>query len=106
MIRGSKMATVYAIGTIVADPAVRGGQPVIMGTTIRIIDLIASYLYRGLGAEELATNYQLDLGQVHAALAYYYQHKAEIDRLVRDEASQSKNLLKELEQQGKLIRIE
>ena len=100
------MATIHPIDMIASDPAVRGGQPIILGTTIRVIDLISSYLYRGLDAEELAVNYQLDLGQVHAALAYYYQHKSEIDQSVRDEASRSAELLKGLDQQGKLIRIE
>lgn len=100
------MATVHPIDTIVSDPTIRGGQPVILGTTIRVIDLIASHLYRGLGAEELAVNYKLDLGQVYAALAYYYQHKSDIDQRVRAEASESVELLEELKRQGKLIRVE
>ncbi len=70
--------TIHPIDTIVSDQAVRGGQPIISGTSIRISDLAASHVYRGQSAEELATNFRLDMGQVYAALAYYFQHKAEI----------------------------
>jgi uncharacterized protein (DUF433 family) len=100
------MSTVHSIDTIVSDPTIRGGQPVIAGTTIRIIDLVASHLYRGLGAEELAVNFKLSLGQVYAALAYYYQNQLEIDSLIRVDEDESIKLLKKIEGQGKLIRIE
>lgn len=100
------MATVYSIENIVSDPAIRGGQPVISGTTIRVIDLIASHLYRGSGAEELAVNFKLNLGQVYAALAYYYQHKEETDSRIHTDEDESLKLLREIEDQGKLIRIE
>jgi uncharacterized protein (DUF433 family) len=100
------MSTVHSIDTIVSDPTIRGGQPVIAGTTIRIIDLVASHLYRGLGAEELAVNFKLSLGQVYAVLAYYYQNKEEIDSLIRVDEDEALKLLKKIEGQGKLIRIE
>jgi len=100
------MATIHPIDTIVSDPAIRGGQPIIGGTNVRLIDVIASYLYRGLSVEELAVNFALDLGQAHAALAYYYQHKAEIDAQMRQDADKASKLLADLDAQGKLIRVE
>jgi uncharacterized protein (DUF433 family) len=100
------MATIHPIDTIVSDPAIRGGQPIIGGTNVRLIDVIASYLYRGLSVEELAVNFALDLGQAHAALAYYYQHKAEIDAQMRQDADKASKLLADLDTQGKLIRVE
>ena len=99
-------ATIHSINTIVSDPAIRGGQPVIVGTNVRVSDLIASHVYRGQSAEELATNFALNLGQVYAALAYYYQHKAEIDKRMRADAVEADRQLGELERQGKLIRVE
>lgn len=98
-------ATIYHIDTIISDPAVRGGQPVIAGTSIRVSDLIASHLYRGQSPEEMAANFNLDLGQVYAALAYYYQHKAEVDARMRADADESLGLLDDLERSGKLIRV-
>src|SRR5664279_5024113 len=97
------MATIHPIDTIVTDPAIRGGQPIIGGTNVRLIDVIASYLYRGLSVEELAVNFALDLGQAHAALAYYYQHKAEIDTDMRKDAERVAILLTDFDIQGKLI---
>lgn len=100
------MITVHSIDTIVSDPAVRDGQPVVAGTAIRVTDLVASHIYRGLSAEDLAVNFALDLGQVYAALAYYYQHKAALDALMRREVEQSESLLAQLDSMGKLIRFE
>ena len=99
-------ATVHSIDTIVSDPAVRGGQPVIAGTSIRVSDLVASHVYRELSADDLATNFNLDLGQVYAALAYYFQHKAAVDAQMRADAAEADRRLSELERQGKLIRVE
>jgi uncharacterized protein (DUF433 family) len=98
------MQTIHAIETIVSDPNVRDGQAMIRDSQVRVVDVIASHLYRHLSADELATNFNLSLGQIYATLAYYYQHKAHIDAILRDEARQADAHLKELEAQGKLIR--
>ena len=100
------MATVHPIETIISDPAVRAGHPVIAGTTVRVVDLVASHLYRGLSPEALAVNFGLDLGRVYAALAYYYQHRAELDARMRADEEAADTLLAEFETQGKLIRLE
>lgn len=98
------MVTIHPIDTIVSDPDVRDGHPVIEGSRVRVVDLAASHLYRHLTADELATNFNLSLAQVYAALAYYYQHKAEIDAVLRSEAQQAEDYLRQLDEQGKLIR--
>ena len=98
------MVTVHPIDTIVSDPDTHNGQPVISGSRVRVVDLVASHLYRHLSADELATNFNLDLAQVYAALAYYYAHKAEIDAVLRTEAEQAEQYLQQLDAQGKLIR--
>jgi len=99
------MITVHPIDTIVSDPQVRGGQPIIAGTTLRVSDVVASHIYRGLSPEELAVNFALDLGQVYAALAYYYQHKAATDAQMQAEADRAARLLADLDAQGRLIRV-
>ncbi len=65
------MVTIHRIDVIVSDPNVRGGTLSIAGTQITLTDLIASYLYRGLSAEELAVKFPMSLGQENAALANY-----------------------------------
>jgi uncharacterized protein (DUF433 family) len=66
---------------ITATAGVRGGCPCIDGTRISVMDIVK--LERlGLAPEEMQTHYSsrpLTLAEVHAALAYYYDHKAEID---------------------------
>ena len=100
------MATVHTIDTIISDPQIRNGQPVITGTNLRVSDVVASHIYRGLAPEELAVNFGLDMGQVYAALAYYYQHKAEFDQQMRYEAATADRLLAGFDAQKKLIRLE
>ncbi len=100
------MATIHTIDTIISDPQVRSGQPVIAGTNLRVSDVAASHIYRGHAAEELAVNFGLDLGQVYAALAFYYQHKAEIDQQMRDEAANADRLLADFDAPKRLIRLE
>jgi hypothetical protein len=39
----------------------------------------------GLSADEIASEYDLSLSEVYAALAYYHDHRAEIDQSIRDE---------------------
>ena len=100
------MTTIHTINTIISDPSIRSGKLIIAGTRICVIDLVASHLYRGQSPEELAINFALDLGQVYAALAYYHQHKAEIDAQMRADAENTEYWLAELEKQGKLTRLE
>ena len=100
------MAMILTIDTIISDQDIKGGQPIIAGTQVRVSDMAASHLYRGLTPDELAVNYRLTLGQVYAALAYYYQHQANIDSLMRQETQQGETYLDRLENDGRLIRIE
>jgi uncharacterized protein (DUF433 family) len=95
-------ATVLSIDTIVSDPKIRGGRPSIAGRTITVSDLVGRYLVWGMSPEELAVQFKLTLGQVYAALAYYYTHQADIDEEMRRDQATADRLKIELEQQGKL----
>lgn len=66
---------------ITATPGVRGGRPCIDGTRISVMDIVVLE-QMGLRPEEMLTYYSsrpLTLAEVHAALTYYYDHKAEVD---------------------------
>ena len=56
-------------------PEVRGGRPRIAGTRITVADIVIMHLRLGQSLEEIAGKYDLDLADVHAALAYYYDHR-------------------------------
>ena len=46
----------------------------------RVTMIVADYLWRGWSAEEIARQYPyLTLAEVHAALAYYHDHREEIE---------------------------
>ncbi len=78
-------STVLSIDTIVSNPAVRSGRPIIAGTTLRVQDVAAHHIYRHYTPDELAYQLGISLAQVHAALAYYYDHKDEIERQIEED---------------------
>lgn len=61
------------------NPDVRGGKPCLSGTRIAVADIAVMHLHLGQSVDEIATTYDLPLAGVHAALAYYYDHRAAID---------------------------
>jgi uncharacterized protein (DUF433 family) len=59
----------------------RDGQPraFISGTRIRVQDIVSDHERHGLSPEQIAREFpHLTLAQVHAALAYFYDHRDEI----------------------------
>jgi uncharacterized protein (DUF433 family) len=70
-------------GHIQITPDVCGGKPRIVGHRITVQNIVVWHERLGLSADEIATEYDLTLGDVYAALAYYYDHRAEIDALIR-----------------------
>ena len=56
-----------------------GGQPVVVGTRIRVAAILACYR-QGMGVEEIVQQYPgLRPADVHDALAYAYDHLDEIE---------------------------
>jgi uncharacterized protein (DUF433 family) len=56
------------------------GTPVIAGTTMKVIELVTAQMAYGWSPEELHFQHPyLSLGQIHSALAYYWDHRAEFD---------------------------
>ncbi len=72
---------------IARSPGIRGGKPRIVDSRITVADVALMHLRLGKTVEEIAGTYRLSLAAVHAALAYYYSHQAEIDEAIdADEA--------------------
>lgn len=79
------MAIPTDIKYIVTDPEIYGGRPIIAGHRIAVID-VAVWTKQGMTPEQIATEFPLTLAQIHAALAYYYDHREELDKqLTEDE---------------------
>jgi uncharacterized protein (DUF433 family) len=65
---------------ITSNRGIAGGAPIIEGTRITV-RCIAGYYQMGMSVDEiLASLSHLSQAQVHSALAYYFDHKREIDR--------------------------
>ncbi len=86
------MDTVLSINLIVSNPKVRGGRPCVAGTGVRVIDVIMASIYHLQNPDELAAGFGLTLAQVYAALAYYYEHKAELDEDIHNQIETTKSL--------------
>lgn len=73
------------IAHILSTPGVCGGKPCVAGTRIRVQDIMIWHEMQGLSPEEIVTEFpQLSLADVHAALAYYHDHREAIQRQMRD----------------------
>lgn len=94
-------AQILPIESVVSDPEVRGGRPVVAGTTLRISDLASYHTFAGLTPEQLSVQFELDLARVHAALAYYYQHKTEIDAEIRANSDEAERWRQRVTEQGR-----
>jgi uncharacterized protein (DUF433 family) len=70
---------------IEANPGTRGGKPCIVGTRIAVADVVLMHLRLGQSLEQIAGHYDISLSALHAAMAFYYDHREEIDRAMQDE---------------------
>ena len=58
----------------------KDGTPIIAGTTMKVVELVAEKIAYGWSPEELHFQHPyLTLGQIHSALAYYWDHEQEIE---------------------------
>jgi uncharacterized protein (DUF433 family) len=68
---------------IEATPGVLGGKPRIAGRRISVQNIAVWHEQMGISADEIAAEYDLKLAAVYAALAYYFDHREEIDEAMR-----------------------
>lgn len=83
---------VQAIKIIAVNPQVRNGRPYIMGASVTVSDIAIAKNYHNQDADGIADWYGLTLPQVYGALAYYYEHKAEIDQTIRAQIKRAESL--------------
>lgn len=76
---------VLIIEHIEQTPNVAHGAPRISGTRIRVQDVVNWYLRVGRTVEQIVQEFELSPAQIYAALAYYYDHQAEIDQALDED---------------------
>lgn len=72
---------------IESTPGIAGGKPRIAGHRITVQNIVIWHERMGKSADEIATEYDLTLADVYAALAYYFDHRSEIDRTIEESAA-------------------
>lgn len=71
---------------IETTPGVCGGKPRIAGHRIRVMDVVVWHEQLGLSPDEIVSRHpDLTLADVHAALAYYFDHRGEIQEDIANE---------------------
>jgi len=68
-------------------PGIGGGRPRIAGRRITVQNIAIWHERLGLAPDEIAAEHDLSLADVHAALAYYFDHREEIDRAIAADES-------------------
>ncbi|MEM1041884.1 MAG: DUF433 domain-containing protein [Bacteroidota bacterium] len=67
---------------IVATPGVCGGKPRIDGHRITVQNVAIWHDRLGWSVDRIASEYDLDLADIYAALAYYFAHRETIDQSI------------------------
>jgi uncharacterized protein (DUF433 family) len=69
-------------------------------TNVKVIEVAVDKLAHGSSPEEMHFQYpHLSLAQIHAALAYYYDHQAELDAEIRERWAAADDLAAEVSDQ-------
>lgn len=77
---------------------IRDGQARIVGRNLKV-KMVISRLFHGTGAsvEEVMEQYNLTRAEVHAVIAYYYDHKEAIDAYFDEEDRMAEDHIPSLE---------
>ena len=57
--------------------------PIISGTNMKVVELVEEHIAYGWSPEELHFQHPyLSMGQIHSALAYYWDNKEEVEKAI------------------------
>lgn len=81
---------------IISTPDIRGGRPRIDGHRITVAEIAMAYegAHGHWNVERIAEEFDLTSGEIHTALAYYYEHQEEIDRSIREDHLRAEKQIK------------
>ena len=81
---------------VAIDSKLSGGQPIVRGSRIKVLDIAVRYELIGMSADRIVDEYpHLKLEQIHDALSYYYEHKTTLDKEYKDD----QNVITQLKKQ-------
>jgi uncharacterized protein (DUF433 family) len=71
---------------ITRTPGICGGRACIAGHRVRVLDIVVWYEHQGMTPDEIVSHVPtITLADVHAALAYYFDHVEDIQEEIRSE---------------------
>lgn len=78
-------STPQPMSHIIRSPGFRRGEPYVAGRHITVAFIADVFVHDHLSIDDIARYYELTPAQVHAALAYYYDHMEEIEAIWAEE---------------------
>jgi uncharacterized protein (DUF433 family) len=75
----------HPIEHIVSDPDTCFGKPRIAGTRFSVKDVVINHFFNRMPLEVIAAKWKLPVAGVYAAVAYYYDHREQIDKGIADD---------------------
>lgn len=79
------MSVLQLSDKIETTPGIVGGQPRIAGTRFSVKQIAVWHEFMGMSADEIATEYNLALSDIYAALSYFFDHREEIMQAIQAE---------------------
>jgi len=89
--------TVLAIEHIVSTPGVMGRKPRIVGHRVSVENIVVLHEWHHWPVEQIADQLELSPAQIHAALAYYFDHRQAIDESIHAVEELAKKVGKPIE---------
>ena len=87
--------TVQLDSMLTSSPGVCGGRLRIEGTRVTVLQIVTLYK-RGETPDEISLNYpHVTLAHIHAALAYYHSHQADVEQELAEERAEAERLEQE-----------
>jgi uncharacterized protein (DUF433 family) len=75
------------------------GAPVVAGTSMKVIELVLDHKAYGWSPEELQFQHPyLTLGRIYSALAYYWDHRQEMDEAISQQLERVNKLARQARQ--------
>ena len=86
------MATKTLNQRIVKSPGICEGKPRIDDHRITVQNIAIWYDRLGWSADEIASEYNLDLADIYAALAYYFANREQVDHAIEKDQAFAKQI--------------
>jgi len=76
------------ISQIQSQPGVCGGKPCIAGTRVRVQDIYVWHELQSVSADQIVSRFpQITLASVYSALAFYWEHRDEVQHQMQEESA-------------------